>query len=79
MSEADTNSGSQPRKDILEVLAEIRADQIARGHVPRTVEEIEAERRAFREDSEEEMQAVERLYEESERACQQTPPREPPR
>jgi hypothetical protein len=46
----------------------IWAAQEARGHTPRSVEEIEAERKALRDDSEEEIRAALRIYEESERA-----------
>jgi hypothetical protein len=41
----------------------IWAAQKARGHVPRTKEEIDAEIRVMREEAEEEMQEVERLQE----------------
>jgi hypothetical protein len=49
----------------------IWADQRARGHVPRTREEIDAEIDALRNEAEEEMQAVERLQEECRRAREQ--------
>jgi hypothetical protein len=42
--------------------------QKARGYVPRSVEEIEAERRALREEMEEEIEAAIRLHEECQRA-----------
>ena len=68
MSDTNHEPETPPRKDILEVLAEIRADQKARGHVPRTAEEIQAELRAFREEAEEEFQTAEKLHEECQRA-----------
>ena len=43
------------------------AEQRARGHVPRSKEEIDAESEAFRQEDEERMQALERIHEE----CQQ--------
>jgi len=49
----------------------IWAAQKARGHVPRTKEEIDAEIGALRDESEGEMQAVERLQEECRRAREQ--------
>jgi hypothetical protein len=57
-------------------MQKIWADQKARGHVPRSVEEIEAERRAIRADSELEMREAERLYEQCVRARQQSAPPE---
>jgi hypothetical protein len=45
--------------------------QKARGHVPRTKEEIDAELRELDKDAEAEMQAAERLYEECRRAREQ--------
>jgi len=52
------------------------AEQAARGHVPRTREEIDAEINALRDEAEEEMQAVERLHEECERSREQQGPDE---
>jgi hypothetical protein len=49
------------------MMERIWADQKARGHVPRTKEEIDAEIKQLREEAEEELQAAERLHEE----CQQ--------
>lgn len=51
-----------------EAMERIWAEQRARGHVPRTVEEIEAEREAMRDESEEEIQESERIYEECQRS-----------
>jgi hypothetical protein len=60
-----------PEDDILSVMQKIWAAQDARGHVPRTREEIDAEINELRDDAEEEMQAVERLHEECVRAREQ--------
>jgi len=46
----------------------IRAGQAARGHVPRSVEEVESDRRAMREEMEEEIQEALRLQEECRQA-----------
>jgi len=63
-----------PEDGLLAVMQRIWAAQDARGHVPRTREEIDAEVNLLRDDAEEEMQAVERLYEECERAREQQGP-----
>lgn len=68
MSDHEKSPEPEPRKDIMQVLAEIWADQKARGHVPRTAEEIQAELRAFRDEAEEEFLAAEKLHEECQRA-----------
>lgn len=47
------------------------AEQRARGRVPRTKEEIDAELEAAREEDEERMQALERIHEECQRFSQQ--------
>jgi hypothetical protein len=52
------------------MMAQIWAGQKARGHVPRTKEEIDSETRQMREEAEEELQAAERLHEESQNARQ---------
>jgi len=58
-----------------QMMKRIWAGQKARGHVPRTVEEIEAERTAFRDEAEESARQVERVQEEAARARQrQVPP-----
>ena len=54
------------------------AEQAARGHVPRTREEIDAEINALRDEAEEEMQAVERLHEECMRSREQQGPDQEP-
>jgi hypothetical protein len=46
----------------------IWAEQRARGHVPRSESEVEAERRAARDESEEELRAAERIHQECEQA-----------
>ncbi len=51
-----------------QMMKRIWAGQKARGHVPRSAEEIEAERAAFREEAEEKARKVERLQEECARA-----------
>jgi hypothetical protein len=45
------------------LMAQIWAGQKARGHVPRSKEEIDAEVRKLREEAEEEFQAAEQLHE----------------
>jgi hypothetical protein len=51
-----------------DMMERIWADQKARGHVPRTREEIDAEISQLREEADEEVRAVERLHEECRRA-----------
>ena len=53
------------------VMEEIRADQRARGHVPRSVEEVEAERRALRTEMDDEIETAIRLQEECRRRRKQ--------
>ena len=53
------------------MMESIWAAQLASGRTPRTLEEIDAEIEALRNESEEEMQAVERLQEECRRAREQ--------
>src|SRR5688572_21471519 len=50
--------------DFFQMLEEIWAGQKARGHVPRRVAELEAERKALRREMEVEMEAAMRLQEE---------------
>jgi hypothetical protein len=69
---------ADPGDDLLSVLQRIWAAQDARGYVPRTREEVDAEINQLRDESEEEMQAVERLYEECERAREQQERRQEP-
>lgn len=52
------------------MMEEIWAGQKARGHVPRTKEEIDADIQQLREEAEEELQAAERLHDECQRARQ---------
>jgi hypothetical protein len=54
-------------------MEQIWAGQRARGHVPRTKEQIDADLRELRDDAEVEMQATERLHEECRRARQDAP------
>jgi hypothetical protein len=61
------------------MMESIWAAQLASGRSPRTREEIDAEIEALRDESEEEMQAVERLQEECRRAREQAQvAKEPP-
>jgi hypothetical protein len=57
-------------------MEEIWAGQRARGHVPRTKEQIDAELRELRDDAEVEMQETERLHDECRRARHDGPARE---
>jgi hypothetical protein len=57
--------------DVWQVLERIRAGQRARGHVPRTREEIDADLETARQEDEERLQALERVHEECRRARQQ--------
>jgi hypothetical protein len=57
--------------DVWQVLERIWAGQRARGHVPRTREEIDAELETARQEDEERSQALERVHEECRRARQQ--------
>ena len=56
-----------------DMMKSIWAGQKTRGHVPRSVEEVEAERRETRDGWEERQQAIERLQEESRRLREQQP------
>src|SRR5438552_1897428 len=61
-----------PREDpFWESMQRIWAEQKARGHEPRSKEQIDAEIEALRNDAEEEMQATERLHDECQRAATQ--------
>jgi hypothetical protein len=60
--------------DVWQVLEKIWAGQQARGHVPRSREEIDADIAAMRQEDEERMQAIERLHEECQRHRQPRPP-----
>ena len=64
-------SGASQGPGVLDVIAEIRKQQAARGHVPRTREAIDAEINELRQESDEEMKEVERLYQECQRAKEQ--------
>src|SRR5206468_3495974 len=50
------------------MMEQIWAGQKARGHVPRTKEDIDAEIRRMRDEAEQELQAAERLHDECQRA-----------
>ncbi len=63
---------SQPLGEaFFQMMEGIWAGQQARGHVPRTAEEVEAERRQLRQEGEAEIEAALRLQEESRRLRQQ--------
>lgn len=51
--------------DVWQILEKIWAGQKARGHVPRTREQIDAELEASRQEDEERLQALERIHQES--------------
>jgi hypothetical protein len=57
--------------EIWQFFERLWAQQRARGHVPRTKEEIDAELEAARQEDEERMQELERIHEECERHRQQ--------
>jgi hypothetical protein len=65
-----------PEDGFMARMERIWAAQDARGHVPRTREEIDAEINLLRDEAEEEMQAVERLHEECVRAREQASPQQ---
>jgi hypothetical protein len=60
-----------PGEDLWNVLERIWAEQKARGYVPRTREEIDAEVQAFRDEVEEHFLAIEKLQGDCEKARQQ--------
>lgn len=64
--------------EIWQFFERLWAAQRARGHVPRTKEEIDAELEAARQEDEERMQEFERLHEESRRYRQQQGPTNEP-
>ncbi len=57
--------------DIWQLLERIHAEQRARGFIPRSKEEIDAEIAASRQEDEERMLEIERIHEECEKARQQ--------
>ena len=61
------------------MMEQIWADLKASGHVPRSVEQIEAERQAFRDQWDERQEALEQIHLEGERLRQQaSQPKEQP-
>ena len=56
--------------DVWQVLERIWAGQRARGHVPRSREEIDADLEASREEDEARLQALERIHQEGQQARQ---------
>jgi hypothetical protein len=56
-----------------DMMKSIWSEQKARGHVPRSVEEVEAERREMREGWARRQEAIERIQEESRRLREQQP------
>lgn len=67
-SEASGKSSPPLDDAFFQMMERIWAGQKARGHVPRSKEEIDAELRQLRDDAEAEMQATERFQEECRRA-----------
>ena len=65
-----------PNDPFWQRMEQIWAGQRARGHVPRTKEEIDAEIESMRDEMEEEFQATEHLQEECRRAREQANPAE---
>jgi hypothetical protein len=63
--------------DVWQVLEQIWAGQRARGHVPRTREQIDAELEASRQEDDERSQALGRIEAEGYQAWQQRPSTEP--
>lgn len=63
-----------PHDPFWKTMEQIWAAQKARGHVPRSVDEIEAERQRLREESEEEIQEALRVHEECRRLRPQSQP-----
>jgi hypothetical protein len=59
---------ADPKDPFWERMEAIWAAQKARGHVPRSAEEIEAERHKLREESEEEIREAEHIHQECQRA-----------
>jgi hypothetical protein len=64
--------------DIWQFFERLWAEQRARGHVPRTREEIDAELEVARQEDEERMQELERIHEECRRHRQQQGPSNSP-
>src|SRR4051812_6983162 len=62
-----------PADEFLTRMEKIRADLRATGYVPRSAEEVEAERQAFREEWDERQEELERIHEECERQREQPP------
>lgn len=69
--EAKDNPPQPLGADFFQMMEEIWAGQKARGHVPRTEEEVEAERREMREGWAKRQESIERLQEESRRLRQE--------
>ena len=55
-----------------QMMQDIWAGQKARGHAPRSAEEVESERRALREEWEERMRRIEQIQSEARRLREQT-------
>lgn len=64
--------------EIWQFFERLWAEQRARGHVPRTKEEIDAELEAARQEDEERMQALEKIHEECQQYRQQQGPAKRP-
>jgi hypothetical protein len=67
-----------PGDSLMSRMQAVWAGQKARGHVPRSQEEVEADLRALRDDAEEEMRAVERLSDECREARERESEKGPP-
>lgn len=67
----------QPDDPFWQCMEQIWAGQKDRGHVPRSVEEVEAERQAFREEWDEHQAELEQLHLECDRQRPAGQPREP--
>lgn len=60
--------GAAPPEEVMAVLQRIWAEQKARGHVPRSREEIDAELNALRDEAEQEMRDIERIQDHGRRS-----------
>jgi hypothetical protein len=65
---------SSPAENVWTVLERIWADQKARGYVPRTREEIDADVQAFRDEVEERFLAIEKAHLDAQKARSQPEP-----
>jgi hypothetical protein len=68
-----TLQGVEEQADVIEVLRRIHAEQAARGHAPRTREQIDADIASMRQEDEDRLRQIERLHEECRRSPEQGP------